>query len=219
MPSDLSFLPDWATLVPFLAAGLALNLTPGADMAYIALTSTRQGARAGATAAFGIIGGSMVHCLAAAIGISALIMASQGLFTLIKYAGAAYLLYLAWKMLRPAAAQATEAGAIAPPAQGHLKVFGQAALVNLLNPKVGIFMMAFLPQFADPARGHIAWQILVLGALFNLGSIPVNVGVAVMAGDLGRRLRGSSLAGRLARWLAASVMGGLAVRLALSERT
>ncbi len=219
MPSDLSFLPDWGTLLPFFAASFALYLTPGVDMAFIAVTSTRQGVRAGATAALGIVGGCMVHTLAAAVGISALIMASQELFTVIKIAGALYLVYLALKMLRAPAAQPGDAGTQIAPARSHVKIFGQAALINLLNPKVGIFMLAFLPQFVDPARGHIAWQILALGLLFNLGSIPSNTGVAVLAAGLGRRLRGSALAGRLARWLAAGILGGLALRLALSERT
>lgn len=218
MPSDLSFLPTWATLLPFFAAGLALNLTPGADMAYIALTGTRQGARAGTVAAFGIIGGCMVHVLAATVGISALVLASQELFTLLKFAGAAYLVYVAWKMLRaPAAASEGAAGPL-PKARSYGRIFGQAALVNILNPKVGIFMMAFLPQFADPTLGYLPWQLFVLGLLFNLFSIPVNVGVAVLAARAGQRLRGSPLLGRIARWTAATIMGALALRLALAER-
>jgi len=219
MPSDLSFLPDLGTLVPFFVASVALYLTPGVDMTFIAVTGSRQGARAGTVAALGISGGCMVHVLAAAIGISALIQASQEIFTVIKVAGAAYLVYLAWKLLREPSDQSAAPSDPQVPARDYRRNFAQAAMINILNPKVGIFMIAFLPQFAEPARGYIAWQILVLGMLFNLGSIPSNTAVAVLAAGVGRRLRGSALAGRIARWIAATILGGLAVRLALSERT
>jgi threonine/homoserine/homoserine lactone efflux protein len=219
MPSDLSFLPAWTTLVPFLAASVALYLTPGVDMAFIAITGSRQGARAGTVAALGISGGCIVHTLAAAIGVSALIMASQTLFTALKVAGAAYLVYLAWKMLRTPAQGPAVPASQPEPAHGYGRIFSQAALINILNPKVGIFMMAFLPQFVDPARGHIAWQILALGLLFNICSIPSNTAVAVLAARASRRFRASPLLGRIARWIAATILGGLALRLALSDRT
>jgi threonine/homoserine/homoserine lactone efflux protein len=217
MPSDLTFLPNWTTLVPFLAASLALYLTPGVDMAFIAITGSRQGAKAGTVAALGISGGCIVHTLAAAVGVSALIMASQTLFTVLKVAGAAYLVYLAWKMLRAPAG--SPAAPQPEPARGYGRIFSQAALINILNPKVGIFMMAFLPQFVDPARGHIAWQILALGLLFNICSIPSNTAIAVLAARASRRFRASPLLGRIARWIAATILGGLALRLALSDRT
>ncbi len=217
MPSaPLIFVPDWTALAPFLAASLVLYLTPGVDMAYIVARTAAQGRRAGVVSAVGVSGGIAIHSLAAAVGLSALLAASQTAFTVVKFAGAAYLLYLAVQLLR-AGEEPTNGGA-ARPAQSMTRVFWQGVLCNCLNPKIGLFMLAFLPQFVDPARGQAALQILFLGMLFNLGGLLWNVGVAFSAGLAAGRLKGSRRARRLLRWATASVFGGLALRLALSER-
>src|SRR3546814_582271 len=140
MPSLSLLLPDLATLAPFLLASLALNLTPGADMAYVATRSVSQGAGAGVVSALGVSTGGMIHTAAAAVGLSALLLHSELAFAVIKYAGAGYLIYLAWRMLQ-AGGSAEDAAARSP--IGLMRVYAEGALTNLLNPKVALFVLAF----------------------------------------------------------------------------
>ena len=207
---------DLTQLLPFLAAALALNLTPGADMTYVIARSATQGRAAGIAASLGISAGSVVHSVLAALGVSALLQHSETAFLVVKYAGAAYLLYLAWKAIRAGN------GAIAVDrtlARTSLwRVFAEGALTNLLNPKVALFILAFLPQFVDPARGNAAVQILLLGATFNVGGTSVNAIVACSASAAARAIGGSAGFGRWLNRASALVFVGLAVRLALTER-
>ncbi len=207
---------DLTQLLPFLAAALALNLTPGADMTYVVARSATQGRGAGIAASLGIAAGSFVHSVLAALGVSALLQHSQTAFLTVKYAGAAYLLYLAWKAVRSGSrAMAVERTL----ERGSLwRVFVEGALTNLLNPKVALFILAFLPQFVDPAKGSPAVQILLLGAIFNVGGTSVNAIVACSASAALRALGGSAVFGRWLNRIAALVFVGLAVRLALSDR-
>ncbi|HEY1386564.1 MAG TPA: LysE family translocator [Dongiaceae bacterium] len=207
---------DLAQLLPFLAAALALNLTPGADMTYVIARSATQGRAAGIAASLGISAGSFVHSVLAALGVSALLQHSETAFLVVKYAGAAYLIYLAWKAVRVGSSGVAGTRALAR--IGLWRVFGEGALTNLLNPKVALFILAFLPQFVDPARGNAAVQILLLGAIFNVGGTTVNAVVACSA-SLAARALGSSAG--FSRWLSrvsALVFVGLALRLALTER-
>src|SRR5215475_2344985 len=137
-------MPDFSTLLPFLAASLALNLTPGADMTYVIARSATQGRAAGIAASLGIAAGSFVHSVLAALGVSALLQHSETAFLVVKYAGAAYLLYLAWKAIRNGSA--AMAGNRVLSRVSLWRVFGEGALTNLLNPKVALFILAFLPQ-------------------------------------------------------------------------
>lgn len=210
-----SFLPDLATLAPFLLASLALNFTPEADMAYVVTRSLGQGSGAGVMSALGISTGGMIHTSAAAVGLSALLLHSEFAFAAIKYAGAGYLLYLGWRMWRSGG---TAHGGSARPRASLLRVYVEGALTNLLNPKVALFVVAFLPQFVDPTKDAVAGQILVLGFLFNLGGMVVNAAVALSSGAAKRRLGASRRFGNLMRRLSALVFVGLAVRLATSER-
>jgi threonine/homoserine/homoserine lactone efflux protein len=212
MPFDI--LPGWAGLAPFLLATLALNLTPGADMTYTIARAAAQGRFAGYASALGIGLGCFVHTVAAAAGLAALLQAHPAAFVAIKWLGAAYLLYLAAKLLlaRPAAGEADL------PARGHARVFWEATLVNVLNPKVAIFMLAFLPQFVDPARGPVWAQMLILGSLLNLGGIIINSTVASLVGLGARRLQRSTRLQRTMNLVSGTLLGGLAVRLALTER-
>lgn len=207
-------LPNWSLLAPFLVAALALNLTPGADMTYVLARSVTQGRAAGVLSAFGIATGSLIHTLAAAVGLSALLLHSQTAFLVVKYAGAAYLLYLAFKTLRGDPAAVGEAR---PPARLR-RVYAEGVLVNVMNPKVALFVLAFLPQFVDPAKGHVAAQIVLLGTLFNIGGTVVNCAVAVTSSAASRRLKTSVGFERGLRWVSATVFAGLAIRLAISER-
>jgi len=210
----MPLLPEWALLAPFLLAALALNLTPGADMTYTIARTAAQGRAAGYASAAGILVGVGLHTLAAAAGVSALLRASPEAFLAVKWAGTAYLLYLAARMLLARPADDGDA-----PADTRLRrVFGQAVVVNALNPKVALFVLAFLPQFVAPDASHPAAQILVLGTIFNLGGFAVNAAVATLVGAGAARLRARP---RLAVWitrLSGTVLAGLAIRLALTQR-
>jgi len=213
-----SFIPPLAALVPFLVAALTLNLTPGADMTYVIARSVGQGRAAGIVSAFGISAGSLVHSVLAAIGLSALVLQSETAFQIIKYAGAAYLLYLAWKAWR-AGDQTTAAAA--RPAAGLRRIFAEGVFTNLLNPKVALFILAFLPLFVDPARGSVAGQILFLGLLFNTSGTTVNVLVACLVGwvaGAARQRAGSRSFATIMRRASAVIFVYLAVQFAIGQR-
>lgn len=212
-----SFLPDLAILLPFLAASLALNLTPGADMTLVLAQSLGRGRSAGVWAAFGVAGGSLVHSLLAAFGVSALLLRSETAFLAVKYAGAAYLLYLAWRAITDPTGPAAAAMAAPPPRPAH-RAFLDGMTTNLFNPKVALFVLAFLPQFVTPARGSVAAQILFLGLLFNVGGTAINLLVALSASAARGWILGSRRITTALRWVTASLFVGLAARLALAER-
>lgn len=200
-------------LLAFIPAGLALNLTPGADMMFTLAQGLRGGPKAGMAANAGIALGGLIQTLVAGLGLGALVAAHPMAFDAIRWAGVAYLLYLAVQSLRTAPLAARGDGAARPLG----RVFLDGMLVNLLNPKVILFILAFLPQFVDPARPVLP-QFLLLGLVFALGGLAVNGVVAVFAGGLGRRLAGSAV---LARWLGragAVIFAGLALRLALIQK-
>jgi threonine/homoserine/homoserine lactone efflux protein len=206
-------LPDLRTLAVFLGAALALNLTPGPDMLYVAARSTSEGRRAGIVSALGIGAGTLVHITALALGLSALLSAVPLLYDGVRLAGAAYLVWLGLRALLRPAASASDA----PPTPAPLgTIFRQGVVTNVLNPKVALFFLAFLPQFVDPARGSAAAQIVALGLLFDVQGTLVNVLVALAASRAGHALR----RGRAARVLH-RITGGvfllLGARLALAS--
>jgi len=211
----LSFVPGWSHLLPFMAAAIALNLTPGADMTYVLSRSLAQGKAAGLASALGIFTGSAVHTLLAAVGVAALIAASAIAYQVLIWVGAAYLVYLAIKLWR----EDTGLDALQKRKPASLtRIWLEGTLVNLFNPKVALFILAFLPQFTDPARGHVWAQILVLGTLFNISGTLVNAGVALAAGSLAERLRQRPGIKRWMNRICATLLGALAVRLATSAR-
>jgi len=209
----MSVLPvEPLTLIAFAPAALALNLTPGADMMFCLGQGLKGGPRAGMAANLGIAAGGMIQIVAAGLGLGALVAAHPAAFEAIRWLGVAYLLWLAVRALSgggpvPAAVQAVPMG----------RVFREALLVNLLNPKVILFILAFLPQFVDPARPVLP-QFLTLGAVFCAGGLAVNGVVGGFAGTIGGRLARSAA---LARWLGratAGIFALLALRLAAMER-
>jgi len=213
--AGIELLPPLATFLAFALAGLALNIVPGADMTFVIASAGRGGRRDGITAALGIGGGALVHVLAAVLGLSALLAASQTAFTVIKWVGAVYLLYIAVSL---ALSRGGEAGDQRRPRVSGWRLFRAAALVNILNPKVALFFLAFLPQFIDPKAEVPALQILCLGLWFDFVGTLVNCVVAIAAADTAARLKHVSWLGTAARWFAATAMGALAVRLAFAER-
>ena len=199
----------------FVLATLTLNVTPGPDMFYVIARAAGQGRSAGVVSALGIAAGCVVHTLLVACGIAGLLRTAPAAFEVIKYAGAAYIVYLGVRALR--GRRHSEAGPrVAPSCLGT--VFVQGALTNLLNPKVALFFLAFLPQFADGSRGPVALQILMLGLLFNLLGTTVNVVVALAASFARGRLRSRAGDSAARRWLTGCALIGLGVRLALLER-
>jgi len=202
----------------FVISGLLLNITPGADTLYIVARSTGQGRRAGLVAALGIGAGCMVHTLAAAVGLSAILAASAGAFVVVKWVGAAYLVWLGVGLLRGGSPKAA-ADARAPASAALSTVFTQGLLTNVLNPKVALFFLAFLPQFIDAAAPNKALAFVALGMIFNVNGTLWNLLVAWLAAGVGRRL---AVRGKAARWFGRAVGGVfvyLGIRLALAERT
>jgi threonine/homoserine/homoserine lactone efflux protein len=191
----------------FVISGLILNVTPGLDTGYIVGRSAQFGWRGGAAAALGISTGCLVHVFACAIGLSALLAASASAFTLVKWAGAAYLCVIGIRMLLTRASEGANAS---PPQDGVAslsKVFWQGALTNVLNPKVALFFLAFLPQFVDAEAPHKALAFLVLGLIFN-GTLWC-LAVAAFAARTARHVRQS---GRAMRWIN-HALGGMFVYL------
>ena len=211
----IPFLPSWGNLATFMAAALALNLTPGADMTYVMSRAIAQGRGAGLASALGIGGGSVLHTLLAAGGVSALLATSETGFLVLKYVGAAYLAYLAWRLL----SKGESAADLAQRTPASLwRIFGEGVLVNLFNPKVALFILAFLPQFVEAERGLVWAQILLLGTLFNISGTTVNALVALATARLAHRLRGSVALRHWMNRICGAVLAALAVRLAISGR-
>ncbi len=187
----MSLLPEWPLLALFMASSLALLLLPGPAVFYIIARSVSQGRQAGLVSTLGVGLGSLLHVVAAAAGLSALLVSSADLFSLVRLAGAAYLVYLGIQSLR-ARPRAIGRGPV--PAGTLGRIFREGVVVNLLNPKTAMFFVAFLPQFADPARGAVGPQIFALGALFvALGVITDGI-YALAAGTLSGRLQRSAAA-------------------------
>jgi threonine/homoserine/homoserine lactone efflux protein len=197
-------MPDGATLALFALASAALIAVPGPSVIYIVARSLGQGRSAGLVSALGVQAGGIVHVVAATVGVSALIAASAQAFTILKIAGAVYLLVLGLRRLR----EGGVFGGDPPPPATRRRLFAQGVVVNVLNPKTAIFFVAFLPQFADPARGPVAPQLALLGLIF--------VAIAFVSDSLWA-VGASAVAGRLrtprARRWTNRVSGGCFVAL------
>jgi threonine/homoserine/homoserine lactone efflux protein len=209
-------MPDIATLAIFAAACLALTATPGPDMLLIASRSLSQGRAAGFASLAGIQAGTYCHALAAALGLSQLFLAVPLAYDVVRYVGAAYLLYLAWNALRSnGIAVGLSAGLPCYPAA---EMFRQGLFTNLLNPKMALFVLALFPQFVRPDAGSVAAQILVLATVLNLIGIVVNGLVIVTASRLARAFSARTRFRRAPQILLGCVFAGLAARLAFDAR-
>jgi threonine/homoserine/homoserine lactone efflux protein len=200
-------MPNGSTLLLFAGASLALLAIPGPAVIYVVTRSLDQGRAAGIVSMLGVETGTFAYALAAAAGLTGLIAASATAFTVVRYAGAAYLLYLgARKLLAPEEPQEVAVGA------GRSRLFLKGLLVQLLNPKIAIFFVAFLPQFVDASRGPIALQILVLGTIFTMLAVLSDGAYVVLAGAVGGWIR----TGRRARRWLAKLSGGVYIGLGLT---
>jgi threonine/homoserine/homoserine lactone efflux protein len=204
-------MPDLHVFVLFMAGALALNITPGPDMTFVLAQATHRGTRAGVTAALGIGAGTIFHITLAAFGLAALFAAWPVAYDVVRLAGAAYLVWIAIGMIRNPPHLSTAHASLGT-------AFRQGVVTNIFNPKVAIFFIAFLPQFVVKDAGPAWLQILVLGICFDISGTLVNSAVAFGSGRLAARLKRNPMIGRIMGWISASVMLGLAVRLAWSER-
>lgn len=206
-------------LLLFLLAGWVLNLTPGPDVLYIISQSLRRGRQAGFAAVAGISAGCLVHVLVAALGVGMLLAASATAFTVLKWVGAAYLLWSGLRLLRTPAGQsplATDAGAAVVP-DSLWQVFAGGFLTNVLNPKVVIFFLAFVPQFIAPQVENKSLAFALLGLLFTVNALPVNAAYVLLAGWARR----SAAVARGMHWLdrlAGVLFIGFGLRLAMTAR-
>jgi threonine/homoserine/homoserine lactone efflux protein len=197
----------------FLTATLILLVIPGPAVTYIVSRSLAEGRRSGLVSTLGIACGGLVHVAAAALGLSAVLASSALAFSVVKYAGAAYLIFLGIKTL------AGSDGDAALPETGQVslsRAFWQGVVVNVLNPKTALFFLAFLPQFVDPARGSVALQIVALGLLFSGIAVCTDGTWALVAGSAGDWLKRRGGLMRSRRYVAGSVYLGLGVATALS---
>lgn len=186
-------MPDLHQLLLFVAAGWLLNLTPGPDVLCIVRHALRGGVRAGLLAGLGITAGCFVHVAAAAIGVGALLAASATAFNALKWVGAAYLAWTGLRLLFARSGSSPLAQSQAAPLDtpgmpaAPRRVFLDGFWTNVLNPKVALFFLAFVPQFIAPGTPHAAWVFVLLGVLFNLNAMPVNAGWALAAAWMARR--------------------------------
>ena len=201
---------EWTRLAGFIPAALALNLTPGADMMFCLGQGLRGGPRAALAADAGIALGGMLHVAVAGLGLGALVARAPWVFEAIRWIGVAYLLWLAAKALHGG-----QPGDV--PRTRAVTAFRDGLLVNLSNPKVILFVLAFVPQFVDASRPVLP-QFLIFGTVLSMGGLVVNGAVGVLAGGAGQQLARSAALGRWLARVSAMVFAGLALRLALISR-
>ncbi|MRR34961.1 LysE family translocator [bacterium] len=202
------------TLLAFLGASVALTIAPGPDNIFVMTQGIARGRKPAIVTALGMCSGVSVHTTAAAFGISAVFYSSAIAFTLVKSAGAAYLLYLAFKTMKERSAIRLSAAEELPVAA----LFRRGFIMNVLNPKVAMFFLAFLPQFVSPAAGHVPLQMLLLGFVFMAQAVVIFCLIGYFSGSIGSFILARPRIARYFDWLTAGVFASLGVRLALAER-
>lgn len=208
-------MPGDASLAGFVAAALVVLIIPGPAVLYILARSLGQGRRAGLVSVLGLSAGALVHVAAATAGLSAILLASASAFTVVKMLGAGYLIYLGFRTLLVRAAAAGPA--VAAPTSMR-RIFADGVLVSVLNPKIALFFLAFLPQFVDAGRGPVPPQILGLGLLYVALALVTDSAYAVVAGTLRQRIRGRTMEGPLPRYASGLLYIGLGVGTAIAGR-
>lgn len=206
----------FADLLLFAGAALLVVLTPGPNMVYVTSRSICQGRRAGVISLLGVVAGFLVHMLAAAVGLTAMFLAVPLAYEALKWAGAAYLLWMAWQAVRPGARSPFEARELPRDSDGRL--FAMGFVTNLLNPKIAVFYLAVFPQFVSPAHGSVFMQSVVLGSVQIAISFSVNLALVLCAGGLSAWFARHPLWLAAQRYVMGSVLAALAVRLALEPR-
>ncbi|MGI9319756.1 MAG: LysE family translocator [bacterium] len=203
------------TLLAFLSVSVLLGLAPGPDNIFVLTQSAIKGRMAGLIVTFGLCSGIVIHTTAVAFGVAALFKTSQLAFVSLKIAGALYLLYLAWQAFRASSQEIVLGGDNVPQ---YARLYRRGFIMNVTNPKVSIFFLAFLPQFADPTRGSLPLQMMILGMLFILSTILVFGAIALVAGKLGEKFAHSPKAQLILNRIAGTVFIALALKLATAQR-
>ena len=211
-------MPRFQTIGLFMASALALNLTPGPAIMFILSRCLGEGRAAAVVSVFGLAGASIIHAVAAAVGVAALFAYSPVAFAIIKYCGAAYLVYLGLSGLRKGGISGLLVPRQTRALRPLLKIYWQGFVTDLLNPKLLLFFFSFLPQFVDPERGSPSIQMLVLGLLFQVTGVPTNLAVALSGGAVARLIARRPIWARIQSWCASAILVGLGVRLASSDR-
>jgi len=209
-------MPEMSNVIAFGLIALGMVLTPGPNMIYLISRSICQGRLAGLISLGGVALGFVFYMLCAAFGITALVMAVPFAYDALRFAGAVYLLYLAWQAVRPGGRSPFEVRDL--PEDGPRKLFMMGFLTNLLNPKIAVMYLSLLPQFIDPAQGSVLLQSLVLGFTQILISVTVNAMIAIAAGSIAAFLIGRPTWLVVQRWLMGTILTGLAVRMATEAR-
>lgn len=203
------------TITAFFLASALLAIVPGPDNVFVLTQSALHGKISGLVVVFGLCTGLLVHTGAVAFGVAVLFQASALAFTLLKVIGAGYLLYLAWQIFRTSPEQIQ----MSNNSQRSLAtLYRRGIIMNVTNPKVSIFFLAFLPQFADPQRGSISLQMIALGGIFIVATILVFGAIALIGGAFGDWLNRSTRAQKMMNWVAGTVFVGLALKLVTAER-
>jgi threonine/homoserine/homoserine lactone efflux protein len=208
-------MPSNETLIVFTLAALVLNISPGPSNFYIMSRSVSQGTRAGLLSVLGLATGATVHVLATTFGVSAIILASATVFSVVKFAGALYLIYLGVQCIQCAKSTATLE---TPAPKTARKIFTESVMVEVLNPKTALFYLAFLPQFVDPAIGPVIPQFLILGAIATLSAIPCDSVVAYLSGSLAKAINRNPGVQQMQNWVSGSILIFLGVFLAASRQ-
>jgi threonine/homoserine/homoserine lactone efflux protein len=203
------------TLLTFFAASVLLAIAPGPDNIFVLAQSALRGKSAGLAVVLGLCTGLIVHSTAVALGVAVIFQTSALAFSAIKFIGAGYLAYLAWQAFR---ASTTKFQAVGSPEVNLRKLYRRGIIMNITNPKVSVFFLAFLPQFANPSRGPISLQLLMLGGVFIIATILVFGSIALLAGTLGHWLNRSSRVQNIMNKVTGTVFVCLALRLATTER-
>ncbi|GAB6144455.1 LysE family translocator [Desulfocicer niacini] len=200
------------TMLTFFAAAILLALAPGPDNIFVLTQSTLRGRWAGMLVTMGLCTGLVFHSTAVALGVAAIFQTSVVAFSLLKFVGAGYLVYLAWQAFRASAQEVSGDGFVG--GISHGKLYRRGIIMNITNPKVSIFFLAFLPQFVTPSQGSIPLQILMLGGIFILATFMIFGGIALVAGYLGERMNQSPNIQKILNRVAGTVFLGLALKLA-----
>jgi threonine/homoserine/homoserine lactone efflux protein len=204
-----------AALAGIAVVALGLVLTPGPNMIYLVSRSVTQGRRAGLISLLGVAAGFAVYLAAATAGIATLFALVPSVYTTIKLAGAAYLLWLAWQTVRPGGRSAFAPRSL--PLDGPRRLFVMGLVTNLLNPKIAILYVSLLPQFVDPERGRVAGQTLLLGLTQISIALTLNAGIVLTAGSVSGFLGRNPGWLRAQRWVTGTVLAGFAVQVALEK--
>ncbi|MFN3273785.1 MAG: LysE family translocator [Paracoccus sp. (in: a-proteobacteria)] len=209
-------MPDLASLLAFAAISLGMVLTPGPNMVYLISRSICQGRTAGLISLGGVALGFVFYMICAALGITALVMAVPFAYDALRFAGAAYLLYLAWQALKPGGRSPFQLRDL--PADGPRRLFLMGFLTNLLNPKIAVMYLSLLPQFISPGNGSVLAQSLILGLTQIVISISVNALIAIGAGSIAVFLARRPVWAVVQRWLMGTVLAALALRMMAEAR-